>query len=308
MTAGTEPGTKSGTDTKAGADTKPGTEPSAPKGSKFGRAVRRWRDRVPPEAVGLPAGGQRRAAGLRREELALLAGISVDYVTRLEQGRATAPSSQVVEALVRALRLSAEERAYLFRLAGLVPPGPDTVCAYITPSVQRLLDRLSGTPIGVYDAAWTLLLANPLYAALLGDPSGWRGHERNGVWRNFVVGGSRVRHTPQEQREFDAVLVSDLRTTAGNYPKDRQLDALIRELHRTSERFAALWDTGAIGDQRASRKTVDHPQAGPITLDCDVLNVTGSDLRIMVYTAEPGTEDAERLALVGVLGGQSMVG
>lgn len=261
-----------------------------------------------PEAVGLPAGGQRRAAGLRREELALLAGISVDYVTRLEQGRATAPSPQVVEALARALRLSAEERAYLFRLAGLVPPGPETVPAYITPSVQRLLDRLSGTPIGVYDAAWTLLLANPLYAALLGDPSGWRGYERNGVWRNFVGGGSRVRHTPEEQRDFDAVLVSDLRTTAGNYPKDRQLNALISELHNSSERFAALWDTGSVGRQRASRKTVDHPQAGPVTLDCDVLSVTGSDLRIMVYTAEPGTADAERLALVGVLGGQSMTG
>jgi transcriptional regulator with XRE-family HTH domain len=101
--------------------------------AEFGRAVRRWRDQVSPESVGLPAGGHRRAAGLRREELALLAGISVDYVTRLEQGRATNPSAQIVEALARALRLSGDERAHLFRLAGLVPPGPDTVPAYITP-------------------------------------------------------------------------------------------------------------------------------------------------------------------------------
>src|SRR6201997_5179345 len=128
---------------------------------EFGQAVRRWRDRSSPEAAGLAAGGRRRAAGLRREELAMLAGISVDYVTRLEQGRASSPSAQVVEALARALRLSGDERGHLFRLAGLVPPGPETVPAYITPSVQRLLDRMTGTPVAVYDAAWTLLMANP---------------------------------------------------------------------------------------------------------------------------------------------------
>ena len=100
--------------------------------TEFGQAVRRWRDRISPHAAGLPAGGHRRAAGLRREELALLAGISVDYITRLEQGRAASPSGQVVEVLARALRLSGTERTHLFRLAGLVPPGPEHV-----PSVLR---------------------------------------------------------------------------------------------------------------------------------------------------------------------------
>ncbi|MEV0384675.1 helix-turn-helix transcriptional regulator [Nonomuraea sp. NPDC050643] len=276
--------------------------------TEFGQAVRRWRDRVTPEAAGLPAGGHRRAAGLRREELALLAGISVDYVTRLEQGRATSPSAQVVEALARALRLSGEERAYLFQAAGLAPPGPETVPAYVTPSVQRLLDRLAGAAVGVYDAAWTLLLANPLYAALLGDPSGWRGHERNGVWRNFVGPGSRVRHTPEEHRAFEAALVADLRATAGRYPGDPHLRRLVARLRESSGRFAELWDTGVVGRHQGARKIIDHPQAGALTLDCDVLSVAGSDLRILVYTAEPGTEDAERLALLGVLGTQSLVG
>ncbi|MEU1168350.1 helix-turn-helix domain-containing protein, partial [Streptomyces sp. NPDC005921] len=154
--------------------------------TELGQALRRWRDRVAPDAAGLPPGGRRRAAGLRREELALLAGISVDYVTRLEQGRAANPSVQVVEALARALRLSADERTYLFGVAGLVPPGPDMVPGYITPSVQRLLDRLSGTPVAVSDAAMTLLVANPLYGALMGDPSQLRGFQRNGAWRNFL--------------------------------------------------------------------------------------------------------------------------
>ncbi|MGW5231481.1 helix-turn-helix transcriptional regulator [Streptomyces nodosus] len=274
----------------------------------FGKAVRRWRDRVPPEAAGLPAGGQRRATGLRREELAMLAGISVDYVTRLEQGRATHPSAQVVEALARALRLSEEERAHLFRLAGLAPPGPETVPAYITPSVQRLLDRLTGTPVAVFDASWTLLMANAPYAALMGDPSGRRGHERNGVWRHFLGPGPGVRRTPQGQHDHEAALVADLRVAAESYPADRRLQWLIAELREGSERFAELWDAGAVGRHEASRKTIDHPRVGPVTLDCDILTVAGSDLRIMVYTAELGTEDAERLALLTVLGTQDLVG
>ncbi|MEU9022809.1 helix-turn-helix transcriptional regulator [Actinomadura sp. NPDC048394] len=275
---------------------------------KFGRTLHRWRDRVQPEAAGLPSGGHRRTAGLRREELAQLAGISVDYVTRLEQGRASNPSPQVVEALARALRLSADERAHLFHLAGLAPPGPDAVPAYITPSVQRLLDRLSGTPVAVYDAAWTLLLANPMYTALMGDTSGWRGMERNGVWRNFLGPEGRVRYTPEERRAFLAALAGDLREAAGRYHADLGLQQLIAELHAKSEVFAELWDAGTVGRHEASRKTIDHPRVGTLTLDCDVLTVRGPDLRIMIYTAEPGTEDADRLALLAVLGTQSLTG
>ncbi|MFE3137933.1 helix-turn-helix transcriptional regulator [Streptomyces scopuliridis] len=276
--------------------------------AEFGKAVRRWRDRVSPETAGLPAGGHRRAPGLRREELALLAGISVDYVTRLEQGRAAHPSAQVVEALARALRLSGTERAHLFRLAGLAPPGPDTVPAYIPPSVQRMLDRLAGTPVAVFDASWTLLLANPPYAALMGDPSGWRGNQRNAVWRNLLGPGTRVRHTPEARRGFEAALVADLRAAAGRYPADQRLRRLVEELRADSDRFAELWESGAVGHHEAARKTVDHPRVSPLTLDCDVLTVAGSDLRIVIYTAEPGTEDAERLALLTVFGTQTLVG
>ncbi|MET0474604.1 MAG: helix-turn-helix domain-containing protein, partial [Mycobacterium sp.] len=176
--------------------------------TEFGHALRRWRDRVSPEAAGLPVGGHRRAAGLRREELAQLAGISVDYVTRLEQGRAANPSEQVVEALGRALRLSSAERVHLFHVAGLVPPGQGTVPAYITPGVQRMLDRLTTTPVAVFDAAATLLLASPLYTALMGEQLG---NERNAVWRNFLGAGSRVRHTPESLRELQSAQVAALR-------------------------------------------------------------------------------------------------
>ena len=276
--------------------------------AEFGRAVRRYRDQVSPEAAGLPVGGHRRAAGLRREELALLAGISVDYVTRLEQGRAANPSGQVVEALARALRLEGSDRAHLFRLAGLDPPGPEAVPTHIPPSVLRMLDRLAGTPVAVSDASWTLLLANPPYAALMGDPSGWRGFERNGVWRNLVGTGTRVRHTPEARRDFEVALVSELRVTADRYPADPRLQRLIAELRARSERFVELWDSGAVGRNEGSRKIVDHPLVGTLELDCDVLTVAGSDLRILVYTAVPGTEDAERLSLLTVLGTQALVG
>jgi transcriptional regulator with XRE-family HTH domain len=143
--------------------------------------VRHWRDRVTPTAVGVPVGRRRRAPGLRREELAGLAGISVDYLTRLEQGRATSPSVQVVEALARSLRISDAERDLLFRLSGHASPGPGVVSSRITPSVQRLLDRLTHTPVAVYDATWTLLLANTPYDALMGQTTSWRGIERNSV-------------------------------------------------------------------------------------------------------------------------------
>ena len=273
--------------------------------TEFGHAVRRWRDRVSPEAAGLPVGGHRRATGLRREELAQLAGISVDYVTRLEQGRATNPSEQVVEALSRALRLSTVERAQLFHAAGLVPPGQGTVPAFITPSVQRMLDRLTHTPVAVFDAACTLLLANPMYTALMGE---FHGDERNALWRNFLGAGTRVRHTPEGLLALQTAQTAQLRATASKYPADHTVRRLIAELRARSELFATLWYSGAVARPDGARKTVDHPQVGAITLDCDVLTINGADLHIMIYSAEPGTEDAERLALLAVVGTQSLVG
>jgi transcriptional regulator with XRE-family HTH domain len=276
---------------------------------EFGQAVRRWRDRAAPETAGVPVGGRRRAAGLRREELAGLAGISVDYLTRLEQGRANSPSSQVVEALARALRLSDTERELLFRLAGQAAPGRDVVPARITPSVQRLLDRLARTPVVVYDAAWNLIMANQPYDALMGETTSWRGIERNGVWRNLVGPGNRTVHTPEEQARFESLLVADLRMTVARYPADRKLKRLIAELTSHSPRFAELWESGEVGSpqDQSRHKIIDHPDVGLIALDCDVLIVAGDDLRIMVYTAEPGTEDAERLALAIVLGTQALI-
>ncbi|WP_406397292.1 helix-turn-helix transcriptional regulator [Streptomyces sp. NBC_00879] len=274
--------------------------------SELGTALRGWRDRTAPAAVGLPVGGVRRAAGLRREELAQLANLSVDYVVRLEQGRATSPSPQVLSALARALRLSTAEREHLYLLAGQAAPGPGQLSAHIPPGVRRLLDQLDGTPLSVHDAAWNLILWNPLWAALFGDASSLRGRERNIVWRHFAGLPSRVSHTPQQEARFEAAVVADLRAATARYPTDAGLRSLIKDLRSNSTDFARLWDTGIVGIHETDTKTIHHPDVGILTLDCDVLMAPGSDLRIVAYTAAPGSDASDRLGLLNVIGTQDM--
>lgn len=269
--------------------------------------LRAWRDRVSPAAVGLATGGHRRAPGLRREELAALAGLSVDYLTRLEQGRAAHPSPQVVTALARALRLDDDERRHLFQLAGHAVPDATRVPSFLTPGAQRLLDRLADVPVSVHDATWTVIAWNPLWAALLGDPTLQVGRDRNLIWRYFTGDRHRIVRTPEASAEFEHTMVADLRSASARWPEDPDLRSLVHDLRRLSERFAELWDARSVSVHTSARKTVDHPSVGLITLDCDVLTVQGTDLRIVAYTAAPGSDDADRLALVGVIGLQSLV-
>ena len=169
--------------------------------------------------------------------------------------------------------------------------------SHLTPGLQRLLDQLTGTPVSVYDAAWTLLAWNPLWAALVGDPAGKRGRDRNVLWRHFTGdGGSRIRHTPEDEPRFEASAVADLRAATARYPADPDLRRLVADLREASPRFAALWDQRAVGNHDRDRKTVDHPDLGPITVNCDVLTVQGSDLRVIAYTAAPGSEAAAEAA------------
>jgi transcriptional regulator with XRE-family HTH domain len=268
-------------------------------------SLRSWRNRLRPEDAGLPAGGRRRVPGLRREEVARLAGVSVDYLTRLEQARATRPSPSVLGALARALRLTDAERAHLFRLAGQPEPRSGTVHRHMTPSLQRLLDRLADLPAIVTDVTGEIVAANPLAGALIGDFSGLPRRERNINWRHFTGAPSRILRTPEEEAATEEAMVADLHDAAGRYPADEELHALIRDLRATSERFAALWDERRVGRVHSRRKTFVHPEIGEITLDCDVLSVAGTDLSLIVYTAAPGSPDAASLALLAALGLQS---
>ena len=241
----------------------------------------------------------------------MLAGVSVDYLTRLEQGRATNPSAQVLGALARSLQLSVTERDHLYLLGGAAAPRSGHMSNHVTPGIQRLMRRMAEFPVCVHDAAWNIVTWNPAWSALMGDPSTLVGRDRNVLWRVFTADSdredfSRVVRTASDAAAFEAGAVADLHRAAGRYPDDAALRDLIADLRRVSGRFRALWDAGAVAPHVADIKTIDHPQLGRILLDCDVLTVEGSDLRLIVYTAEPGSPAADALAMLRVIGLQTM--
>ncbi|MGV8882670.1 MAG: helix-turn-helix domain-containing protein [Rhodoglobus sp.] len=274
--------------------------------SEFASVLRSWRERVRPADVGLPAGAGRRTAGLRREELAALAGISVDYIVRLEQGRALNPSPQLLRALAIALRLTDDERDHLYRVAGAAPPSAGVVPHHIGPGVQRILSRLSDVPMAVFSATHDILLWNPLWAALNGDPSRYVGIERNLVWRHFTAGHAGTDYDEQHEEDFARDLTADLRAAVGRYPHDSALKHLVSRLRAESPEFELRWAEARVAEHRSSRKTVTATPVGPITVDCDVLTAPGSDLRIVVYTAAPGSTDEAKLDLLRVTGLQTL--
>jgi transcriptional regulator with XRE-family HTH domain len=271
--------------------------------------LRAWRDRLSPEDAGLASGGGRRAPGLRREELAALAGISVDYITRLEQGRAHSPSAQVVASLARALQLDVSERDHLYRSAGLLPPQAGLVPMQIPAGVQRLITRLGEIPLAVFAADWTLLSWTPLWEALLGDPLLLPAEERNLIHLTFERTSEKAAHSPitpvrsaAGDAATQAALVADVRSASSAYPRDQRLQALIRRARANSPRFAHLWATGTVGSHTGDQKTVMHPLVGDITLDCDILHFPGADLRVVAYTVAAGSSDAGKLDVLRVTG------
>jgi transcriptional regulator with XRE-family HTH domain len=275
--------------------------------SDFAALLRAWRDRLSPTDAGFTVTDGRRAPGLRREEMAQLAGLSVDYVLRLEQGRAKNPSAQVVGALARALQLSRAERDQLYRSAGLLPPQDGTVSTHVPAGIQRLAARLGDVPIGVFTADWTLVWWNTLWSALHGDPAVLPTTERNLARALFGNGAAHASMRPVRYERgpdaFMASIVADLKDAVSRYPADAQLDRLVQELRETSDAFAHHWVRQTAAAQHTTdRKTIRHPDIGDILLDCDVLIVPGADLRMVTYTAATGSSDAGKLDLLRVTG------
>jgi transcriptional regulator with XRE-family HTH domain len=280
---------------------------TATPGAGLGATIRTWRERLPPSAAALPVGRTRRAVGLRREELAELAGVSVDYVVRLEQGRATTPSAQVVAALARALQLSTAERDHLYRLAHLVPPADGVISGHIPPGVHRVLTRLGDVAVAVFAADWQLIWWNRSWAALLGDPSASPPQLRNFARDRFPVdtGPAHLARWPVIERDrdtTDAAVVSDLRRATGRFPHDRRLAELIHVLRAGNQRFAELWAAGTVTAHREDHKTIEHPSVGPVAVDCDVLTDGDSELKIVIMTAVPCSADETTLRLAAIAG------
>ncbi len=270
----------------------------------LGSVLRAWRERVNPVDVGLPARrGDRRTPGLRREEVAWLAGVSADYIKRIEQDRAQ-PSGEVVRALARALRVTREEHQMLAGLAGHASPPGASVPQHVTPGVQRMADRLADVPLAIYDVTWTLLTANPSWAALFGDPAKDSGRRRNLVWQHFTGADTPVRHDDLDRHERS--LTADLRDAAHRYPHDPELASMVTALREYSSRFADLWEQPTVARHGGIRKMIPNTVVGELTLDCDVLTVHDAELRVVMFTAAPSSPDADKLAVLNVIGLQTM--
>jgi hypothetical protein len=170
----------------------------------------------------------------------------------------------------------------------------------LTPSVQRLLEQLQ-TPVCVYDACWTQLAWNRSFAALLGDPSGWHGLDSNLVYRYLAGAPTWVRRSAAEGEDYLNAYVADLRATAARFPRDPRVTRVIAGLSAASAHFVALWNGHEIAALHETHKTIEHPQVGLLQLDCDVLTVDGADLRVVLFTAAPGTPQADALHLLASL-------
>lgn len=268
--------------------------------------LRRGRARLDPAAVGLAPGARRRTPGLRRDEVASLAGMSVDYYTRLERSRGPRPSRQMLAALARALRLTDDERDHLFHLAGQEPPRRESVSGHVRPGLLLILDRLHDTPAQVITDCGEVLAQNAMACALSGDVLARPPRERNLVRRFFLDPAGRALVPPEDFAEHARSHVANLRAVAAARPDDPVPTALVAELRAGSAEFARLWESHEVAVRRAATKRFVHPVVGLLELDCEILLAHDHRQLLIVHTARPGTESYERLRLLRVVGVQDL--
>jgi transcriptional regulator with XRE-family HTH domain len=270
--------------------------------------LRRRREALQPEDVGLARGPRRRTDGLRREEVALLASMSTDYYTRLEHQRGPQPSPPMLAAIARALRLTLAERDHLYRLAGHTPPRVDVRTDHVSPGTLRVLDRLD-TPAMVLNDLAEVLAQNELGIALYGDESRFAADDprRSRYYRWFTDPAERALHDPAEHDRLSRSYTAGLRIALGRDPDDPRARALVDRLLAESPEFAELWaDHDVSWRPGAETKVFLHPQVGRLELECQVLTAESEAQILLVYTATPGSESAQRLRLLGVVGGRAL--
>jgi transcriptional regulator with XRE-family HTH domain len=274
----------------------------------LGAFLRSRRERLRPEDLGLPSGPRRRTPGLRREEVAVLAHISTEYYVRLEQGRAPRPSGEVLAGIAGALRLTAPESDHLHVLAGTAPTRTSLHRRDVRPSIVALLERLPRTAGFVMSAAFEVLAWNDLAAALMEDFAGLATADRNLARKAFL--GPRqpdaTLYGITDEAEFRHHVVMELRATLARYPSDPAVTGLVEELRDGSPDFARLWERHDVQAAPMLTKTFRHRAVGEITVDCDSLTLTDRDQHLVLYTAPQGSPSAEALALLSVLGPESI--
>ncbi|TRO58975.1 helix-turn-helix transcriptional regulator [Streptomyces sp. IB201691-2A2] len=263
--------------------------------------LRRRREAIRPAEVGIADGPRRRTTGLRREEVATLAGMSVDYVVRLEQGRSSQPSTQLLGALARALRLSDDERDHLFHLAGHRPPPADGVARQARAGLIRMLALLGDTPALVMSDLGEVLAQNRAALLLTGDHTGISGDRRYIAYRWFTDPATRAVTPPEEQERHARQLVADLRAAAGRRTGDSIVTGLVDRLQAASADFRRLWAEHEVAVRRADRKTLLHPRVGRLLMDCETLVTPDQGQQLLVLTPADA-EARERLELLRVIG------
>jgi transcriptional regulator with XRE-family HTH domain len=266
--------------------------------------LRRRREALRPEDVGLIAGARRRAPGLRREEVASLAVMSTDYYTRLEQQRGPQPSEQMLASLARALRLTGDERDYLFRIAGRNAPASVSSAMHVAPALLRVLDRLDDTPALILSNLGEVLVQNRMAEALFGDKSGYTGLARSEIYRWFTDPSERLRYPEADRDRQSRAQVANLRVAYGSMGPKSRAGELVRTLQKASAEFADLWDRHEVAKRFEDHKTLVHPELGAIELDCQALFTEDQSQALLVLTAPPNTEAYEKLRLLAVVGQQ----
>jgi transcriptional regulator with XRE-family HTH domain len=267
--------------------------------------LRTRRDGLRPSDVGLSAGPRRRVDGLRRDEVAALTGMSTDYYVRLEQARGPQPSEQMLAALARALRLSSDERDYLYRLAGHNAPQRTPLDTHVAPALLRVLDRLDETPALILSSLGETLAQNRLGAALLGDHSHLTGFARSSVYRWFTDPREREVYPVGDRERQGRAQVANLRAALGVAGANSRAGALLRELHRVSAEFTRTWEHHDVATRFSDHKVLIHPEVGEIELDCQALFTEDQSQTLLVLTPEPRSESARKIELLAVVGQQS---
>ncbi|WP_353711987.1 helix-turn-helix transcriptional regulator [Arthrobacter sp. K5] len=261
------------------------------------------RSRITPEEAGLPAyGGNRRVAGLRREEVAMLAGVSIDYYIRLERGNLSGASDSVLEALARALKLDDAETAHLFDLARAATAAPRVrrkrSPQTVRPSVQRVIDSITTAPAWVRNDRGDVLASNDLGRALYLDMmTDTSAAPPNSARFTFLNPKAQEFFMDWERAADDVVAV--LRSAAGKNPYDKDLSDLVGELSTRSEEFRIRWARHDVKHHRTGRKRLHHPIVGDLDLTYEALELPADPgLRINIYTAEPGTPSEDALKVL----------
>ncbi len=273
---------------------------------ELGLFLRHRREQLQPADVGLVAGGRRRAKGLRRDEIAVLADMSSDYYERIEQGRGPRPSPQMLGAISRALRLTLDERDHVYQLAGQRPPARHQSLGYADPGLMYVLDAVAPSiPALISDDMHNVVAQNALNIALLGPIANAAGREHNFLWRWFTDDQLRSRYLASQYDGLGREYVADLRATFGQRSADPAVRSLIEDLSSASAEFRAIWERREVAIRHSTRKVLDHPHAGLLDLQCDAVLSPPSGQRLVLFRPQPGTGTAERLDMLAVLGSQS---